>query len=98
MPPLPAWFQGRADIERFLRERCFATRWRMLPTSANGQLAVACYQEKPDTPVYPLSAINVFTLRGDRILEITGFIDPARYRHFALPPHLPSPPPSAESG
>ena len=95
MPPLPAWFQGRADIGRFIGERCFATRWRMLPTSANGQLALACYQEKPDTPVYPLSAINVLTLRGDRIVEITGFIDPVRYPHFTLPPHLPpqAPPP-----
>ncbi|MDQ3656713.1 MAG: RNA polymerase subunit sigma-70 [Chloroflexota bacterium] len=89
MPPLPAWFQGRADIGRFIGERCFATPWRMLPASANGQLAIACYQEKPDTPVYPLSAINVLTLRGDRIAEITGFIDPARYPHFDVPPHLP---------
>ncbi len=89
MPPLPAWFQGRADIARFLGERCFATPWRMLPTFANGQLALACYQEKPDTPVYPLSAINVLTLRGDRIAEITGFIDPSRYPYFDLPPHLP---------
>ncbi len=89
MPPLPAWFQGHADIGRFLGERCFATPWRMLPTSANGQLALACYQEKPDSPVYPLSAINVLTLRGDRIAEITGFIDPARYPRFDLPPHLP---------
>jgi len=98
MPPLPAWFQGRADIARFIHERCFATRWRMLPASANGQLAIACYQEKPDTPVYPLSAINVLTLRGDRIVEITGFIDPVRYPHFVLPPHLPPLPGSAESG
>ena len=97
MPPLPAWFQGQADIERFLRERCFATRWRMLPTSANGQLAVACYQEKPDTPVYPLSAINVLTLHGDRIAEITGFIDPVRYAHFGLPPHMPPLPRSTET-
>lgn len=89
MPPLPAWFQGKPDIARFLGERCFATPWRMLPTAANGQLAIACYQEKPETPVYPLSAINVLTLRGDRIAEITGFIDPARYPHFDVPPYLP---------
>jgi len=90
MPPLPAWFQGRADIGRFIGERCFATPWRMLPAAANGQLAIACYQEKPDCPVYPLSAINVLSLRGDRIAEITGFIDPARYPHFDLPPDLPA--------
>lgn len=89
MPPLPAWFEGKTDIGRFIGERCFATPWRMLPMSANGQLAIACYQEKPYTSVYPLSAINVLTLRSDRIAEITGFIDPIRYPHFALPPDLP---------
>jgi RNA polymerase sigma-70 factor (ECF subfamily) len=26
MPPLPAWFQGREDVGRFLAERVFATR------------------------------------------------------------------------
>lgn len=90
MPPLPAWFQGHDSIARFIRERCFATTWRMLPASANGQLAIACYQEKPDSLVYPLSAINVLTLRGDRIAEVTGFIDPSRYPYFDLPPHLPA--------
>jgi len=90
MPPVPAWFQGHDSIARFIRERYFATPWRMLPASANGQLAIACYQEKPDLPVYPLSAVNVLTLRGDRIAEITGFIDPGRYTYFDLPPDLPA--------
>jgi RNA polymerase sigma-70 factor (TIGR02960 family) len=30
MPPLPAWFDGREDVGRFLAERVFATPWRLL--------------------------------------------------------------------
>jgi RNA polymerase sigma-70 factor (ECF subfamily) len=29
MPPLPAWFDGRQDLGRFLAERMFATPWRL---------------------------------------------------------------------
>jgi SnoaL-like domain len=34
MPPLPAWFDGREDVGRFLAERVFATPWRLLPIAA----------------------------------------------------------------
>ncbi|MGH2765103.1 MAG: RNA polymerase subunit sigma-70, partial [Actinomycetota bacterium] len=44
MPPLPAWFEGREDVGRFLAQRVFATPWRLVPIAANGQPAFACYQ------------------------------------------------------
>jgi len=44
MPPLPAWFDGRADVARFFTERIWTTPWRLVPVRANGQLAFACYQ------------------------------------------------------
>ena len=44
MPPLPAWFDGRGDVVRFIGDRVFATPWRLLPMTANGQPAIACYQ------------------------------------------------------
>jgi Sigma-70, region 4/SnoaL-like domain len=44
MPPLPAWFDGREDVGRFLAQRVFATPWRLAPIGANGQPAFACYQ------------------------------------------------------
>jgi RNA polymerase sigma-70 factor (ECF subfamily) len=34
---------------------------------------------------YRLGAINVVTLRDGRIAELTGFLDPALGRRFALP-------------
>ena len=86
MPPLPAWFSGRAGIGRFLAGRMFATPWRLVPISANGQLAFACYQgHAQGAGRFRLGAINVVGLRGGRVAELAGFIDPALHRHFGLP-------------
>jgi RNA polymerase sigma-70 factor (TIGR02960 family) len=37
MPPLPAWFDGRDSITRFVRERLFAAPWRLMPLRVNAQ-------------------------------------------------------------
>jgi RNA polymerase sigma-70 factor (TIGR02960 family) len=90
MPPLPAWFDGREDVARFLTERVFATPWRLLPIRANGQPAFACYQRQdPDDRRFRLGAINVLSLRAGRITEIAGFLDPEVHRRFGLPRELP---------
>lgn len=88
MPPLPAWFAGRLDVERFLRERLFATAWRLVPTTTNGQLSFACYSFTGGR--YQLAAVNVLTLRGGAVSEITGFVDPAALRPFKLSEELPA--------
>jgi RNA polymerase sigma-70 factor (ECF subfamily) len=88
MPPLPRWLDGRDAIGRFMAERMFATPWRLIPISANGQLAFACYQGNPEGRPFRLGAINVLTLRGGRIAEITGFLDPQLHERFALPGEL----------
>ena len=85
MPPLPAWFSGRAAIGRFLAGRMFATPWRLAPVGANAQLAVACYQGDPGSGRFRLSAVNVLSVRGGRISELAGFVDPALHRFFELP-------------
>ena len=85
MPPIPAWFDGRDAVEQFLRLRVAATPWRHLLTSANGQLALACYQQhQPGTPLV-LSAINVLTLRDGRISGVIGFLDPGITGAFGFP-------------
>jgi RNA polymerase sigma-70 factor (ECF subfamily) len=89
MPPLPAWFRGRADVGRFFAERVFATTWRLVPLRANGQLAFACYSGAPDAERLHLGAVNVLSLREGRITEITGFLDPAVHPYFGLPAELP---------
>jgi RNA polymerase sigma-70 factor (ECF subfamily) len=83
MPPLPAWFDGRRDVARFLTERMFATPWRVRPITANAQLALACYQG--DGERFRLSSIAVLSLHAGRISWIAGFIDPALLHHFAVP-------------
>lgn len=89
MPPLPAWFDGREDIDRFLTERMFATPWRLTPLRANGQLGFACYILEPGADAFRLGAVNVLSLRAGRIREIAGFLDPDLHRHLGLPVELP---------
>jgi RNA polymerase sigma-70 factor (ECF subfamily) len=84
MPPLPAWFDGRADVARFFTQRIWTTSWRLVPVRANGQLAFACYQGQLGAPLR-LSALNVLTLRAGQVAELTGFLDPAVHRRFGLP-------------
>jgi RNA polymerase sigma-70 factor (ECF subfamily) len=99
MPPLPVWFDGRDAIAHFLHERMFETPWRFLPTSANEQLAFAAYQwRSPEPgdlegavgPAFRLSAINVLTLRDDRIAEMAGFLDRGVFQAFGFPREYPS--------
>lgn len=89
MPPLPAWFDGRADVGRFLSERVFATPWRLLPVAANGQLGFACYQH--DGERFRLGAVNLLSLRDGRVWWIAGFLDPQVLRRFAVPAELSRP-------
>lgn len=82
MPPIPTWFGGREAIRRFMAERMFATAWRLVPARASGQLAFACYQG----PEFRLGALNVLTLRGGEIAELTAFLDPALHARLGLAP------------
>jgi RNA polymerase sigma-70 factor (TIGR02960 family) len=88
MPPLPAWFEGRGDIGRFVTERMFAISWRLVPIRANGQLALACYQSEAGGDRFRLGVISVFSVRAGRIVQIVGFLDPALHRYFGLAEEL----------
>jgi RNA polymerase sigma-70 factor (ECF subfamily) len=81
MPPIPTWFDGRDAVGRFFAERVFATRWRLVPMRASGQLAFACYQG----PTFGLGALNVVTVQGNAIAELTGFLDPAVHARLSIP-------------
>jgi RNA polymerase sigma-70 factor (TIGR02960 family) len=80
MPPIPNWFDGRDDVVAFFAERVFATAWRLEPLSASGQLAFACYQG----PEFRLGALHVVSLRGEKLSELIGFLDPRLHRRFSL--------------
>jgi RNA polymerase sigma-70 factor (ECF subfamily) len=89
MPPLAAWFSGRDAVRIFFEAQVFARRWRFVESRSNGQLGLACYMWDEASQSYPLSVINVFTFRGDRVAEIAAFLDPAWLDGSGLPPRAP---------
>jgi RNA polymerase sigma-70 factor (ECF subfamily) len=76
MPPLQTWFRGHADIAVFLAGWPLSGtwRWRPLLTRASGQPALAFYSWDEDQRSYLPFALNVLTLRAERISEVTAFI------------------------
>jgi RNA polymerase sigma-70 factor (ECF subfamily) len=91
MPPQPMWFRGRDAIAAFLAAIPLADsmRWRVVPTSANGQLAFGHYYWDGDG--YVGEGIAVLTLRGTEIEDVTVFRTPALLERFGLPARLQSP-------
>jgi RNA polymerase sigma-70 factor (ECF subfamily) len=76
MPPLRTWFSGRGEIATFLAGWPLSGRWRWHPVyvRANGQPALAFYSWDPDEEAYMPFALNVLTLRGQKISDVTAFI------------------------
>jgi RNA polymerase sigma-70 factor (ECF subfamily) len=92
MPPLRTWFRGKRDIAIFLAGWPLSGlwRWRPIRARASGQEALAYYSWDDDAGAYLPFALNVLTLEGDRISEVTAFItrsteDPAREVIARLP-------------
>jgi RNA polymerase sigma-70 factor (ECF subfamily) len=90
MPPLPNWYRGHEAIAGFLRKGPFTVRWRHVPARANGQLAVGCYTWDEERRAYVAFALDVLTLRGAQIAEVTAFLDGGIFEQFGLPEELPS--------
>ncbi|MGZ4400555.1 MAG: sigma-70 family RNA polymerase sigma factor [Gaiellaceae bacterium] len=89
MPPMTTWYRGHDVIATFLAEHPFRLRWRHLPAHANGQLAVGCYVWDAERGAHVAAVLDVLTLRGARIAEITAFVGPDVLRRFGLPDELP---------
>ncbi|HEV8459165.1 MAG TPA: sigma-70 family RNA polymerase sigma factor [Gaiellaceae bacterium] len=88
MPPLSTWYAGLDTVVPFLTEYPLTERWRHIPTRANAQLAVACYMWDEETQRFEGHTIDVLTLRGDRIAEVTAFIDLRPFARLGLPEWL----------
>ncbi|MEQ0564962.1 sigma-70 family RNA polymerase sigma factor [Amycolatopsis sp. NEAU-NG30] len=88
MPPVPLWYRGRVDYGRFM-QRVFTLRpgmWRALPTTANGQPALAAYC--PDGAGHRLHTLQIFTVTDAGIAHNVVFQDPAVFAAFELAPSL----------
>ena len=89
MPPIPAWYQGRAHIQQFLQSYLFAGStagtFRMVPTRANGCPAFGAYQ-LGDDGVYRPGALQVLELDGNCIGTLHAFLplDDRLFARFGL--------------
>ena len=90
MPPLTNWYRGHEALRGFLSLGPLPERWRHVPTRANGQAAVGCYMWDADSGRYEAFCIDVLTLHGNRIAEVTAFIDSDVFARFGLPDALPA--------
>ena len=95
MPPLSNWFLGTDAITGFLHHGPLSGdwRWRHLPAHASGQAAVGSYAWHDGEQAYLAFALDVFTLEGERLKEVTSFInratgssDPEYYARFPEQP------------
>ncbi|RBQ15442.1 RNA polymerase subunit sigma-70 [Spongiactinospora rosea] len=87
MPPMPHWYHGIEAVTDFAVRVPLTScgSWRHRYVGANGQPAVACYLRSDGTDEYRAWSINVLTVRGDRIGEITSFLGGEHFARFGLP-------------
>ena len=89
MPPYPESYRGRQAIaDSWLMPGGPPPRLRYLPTRANGQVALGTYRLDASSARYVPVALDVLTLRGARIADVTAFRTPEVFERFGLPSEL----------
>ncbi|MGD0474337.1 MAG: RNA polymerase subunit sigma-70 [Candidatus Velthaea sp.] len=95
MPPLATWYAPRAAIVDWARAFALSGewRWRTVLCEANAQPALAFYAWDDGTGAHLPFALNVLTLRDERVSDVTAFIvravgapDPDAYARFPNKP------------
>jgi RNA polymerase sigma-70 factor (TIGR02960 family) len=88
MPPLSQWYRGPEAIRAFLTGGPVQSRWRFLPTSANGQLAFGTYLWDDAARAYIPGGLDVLTIKDGHVSQIVAFLS-ADLTDFGLPATLP---------
>jgi RNA polymerase sigma-70 factor, ECF subfamily len=89
MPPHLEVHRGREAIAgSWLMPGGPPPRLRYVAARANGQPALATYLLDPEAEVYLPLALDVLTLRGDEIADVTAFRTPELFPRFGLPERL----------
>jgi RNA polymerase sigma-70 factor, ECF subfamily len=91
MPPFPLRYVGRDSLIEFLVRvvRPASTDgYRLLPTRANRQPAVAVYRLDPARNAYTARGVHVLTMDGDAVAEFTAFADASLVPLFGCPSEL----------
>jgi RNA polymerase sigma-70 factor (ECF subfamily) len=75
MPPLSSWYHGD-ELTSFLEVGPLSGEWnwRHLPVQANGQPALGFYNWVEAEGAYLPFALNVLTVRGEQISDVTAFV------------------------
>jgi RNA polymerase sigma-70 factor (ECF subfamily) len=88
MPPLPVWYQGRANVGGLVRKTVFSGaavgRWRLLPTRANNRPAFGLFRRNDETGAHGFYGIQVVSLAGAGVADMTTFIGPGFGRWFGF--------------
>lgn len=92
MPPSLDWYRGRAMVVDFFRWAWSPAAglgpFRLLPIVANGERGVGLYGKGGGSGDYQALAIKVLDADGAAVRAITGFVSPALFPAFGLPPAL----------
>jgi RNA polymerase sigma-70 factor, ECF subfamily len=89
MPPWASWWRGAATIASFVEQaKEFCPVTRAVRTRANGQPTLAYYNWSEEKGRFVGLAMDVLTLEGERISEITAFVTPGVFPLFGLEPEL----------
>ena len=92
MPPQESRFEGRAAVSAFFRDLLGDENpghWRLVPTHANGQLAVANYIRAWGETDYRAAVLDVLKIDHGVLVEITTFGSDV-FPRFGMPPALPA--------
>jgi RNA polymerase sigma-70 factor (ECF subfamily) len=87
MPPLPQWYRGTDQIRAFLISGPLRSRWRFLPATANGQVAVGTNLWDDAAGAYVSGDLDVLTLLDGCVAEIVAFLT-ADLTRFGLPARI----------
>jgi RNA polymerase sigma-70 factor, ECF subfamily len=88
MPPTQARFDGRPAVAAFFVDLFGVDNpgdWRLVPTRANGQPAVANYVRAWGESDFAATTLDVLRIEDGRLIEITTF-DARTFPAFGLPP------------
>jgi RNA polymerase sigma-70 factor (ECF subfamily) len=89
MPPIPLEYQGREAVARFFVDIGRQGRhYDVVPTRANGQLALGVHLRSPTDGRRRATSIDVLTLTGDQVAAMTHF-DTRVLPSLGLPRSLP---------
>jgi RNA polymerase sigma-70 factor (ECF subfamily) len=91
MPPTPSWYQGHDAITKVLASVAFAdpaTEWQFVQIRSNGQPAVVFYRRDEPTGPFTAVGIQVLTIDGPAITEVTTFLEPQWVPKFGLPAEM----------